>query len=143
MNGLDCTREIRKLEAEGKLTGHVPIIAVTANARAEQVQTAMDAGMVSHPFVSHHRRVLHTLSHRLDMSSFAFWGETCSAFHRSKNPSYREPLLEQGKIGHHNPRLTGCLEQDGVIAKPFRIPDLIPKIEELMMRYPMPPAQPR
>ena len=47
MDGLTCTRKIRGLEAEGKLTGHVPIIAVTANARAEQVQTALDAGMVS------------------------------------------------------------------------------------------------
>jgi CheY-like chemotaxis protein len=47
MDGLTCTRRIRELEAQGKLTGHVPIIAVTANARPEQVQTAMDAGMVS------------------------------------------------------------------------------------------------
>lgn len=51
MDGLTCTRKIRELEQEGKLTGHVPIIAVTANARAEQVQTALDAGMVS--FKSH------------------------------------------------------------------------------------------
>ena len=48
MDGLTCTKKIRELELEGKLTGHVPIIAVTANARAEQVQTALDAGMVSH-----------------------------------------------------------------------------------------------
>ena len=47
MDGLTCTKKIRELEKEGKLTGHVPIIAVTANARAEQVQTALDAGMVS------------------------------------------------------------------------------------------------
>jgi len=72
MDGLTCTRKIRELEAEGKLTGHVPIIAVTANARPEQVQTALDAGM------------------------------------------------------------------DDVVSKPFRIPDLVPKIEELMARYPMP-----
>ena len=50
MDGLTCTRRIRELEAEGKLTGHVPIIAVTANARPEQVQTALDAGMVSIKF---------------------------------------------------------------------------------------------
>jgi PAS domain S-box-containing protein len=49
MDGLTCTRRIRELEQEGKLTGHVPIIAVTANARAEQVQTALDAGMVRCP----------------------------------------------------------------------------------------------
>lgn len=47
MDGLTCTKTIRELENEGKLTGHVPIIAVTANARAEQVQTALDTGMVS------------------------------------------------------------------------------------------------
>ncbi|EME46562.1 hypothetical protein DOTSEDRAFT_70542 [Dothistroma septosporum NZE10] len=72
MDGLTCTRKIRELEAGGKLTGHIPIIAVTANARAEQIQTALDAGM------------------------------------------------------------------DDVVSKPFRIPELIPKIEELMERYPMP-----
>ncbi|KAK4626329.1 Hybrid signal transduction histidine kinase K [Fulvia fulva] len=75
MDGLTCTRKIRELEAEGKLTGHIPIIAVTANARAEQIQTALDAGM------------------------------------------------------------------DDVVSKPFRIPELMPKIEELMERYPMPPAR--
>ena len=47
MDGLTCTKRIRELEKEGKLTGHIPIIAVTANARAEQVQTALEAGMVS------------------------------------------------------------------------------------------------
>ncbi|KAK3723178.1 hypothetical protein LTR37_001901 [Vermiconidia calcicola] len=72
MDGLTCTRKIREMEKEGMLTGHVPIIAVTANARAEQVQTALDAGM------------------------------------------------------------------DDVVSKPFRIPDLVPKIEELMERFPMP-----
>ena len=51
MDGLTCTKRIREMEKEGKLTGHVPIIAVTANARAEQVQTALDAGMVS--FIPH------------------------------------------------------------------------------------------
>lgn len=47
MDGLTCTRKIRELEREGKFKCHVPIIAVTANARAEQIQTALDAGMVS------------------------------------------------------------------------------------------------
>ncbi|EMC98961.1 hypothetical protein BAUCODRAFT_22270 [Baudoinia panamericana UAMH 10762] len=74
MDGLTCTKKIRELEQEGKLTGHVPIIAVTANARPEQVQTALKAGM------------------------------------------------------------------DDVVSKPFRIPELVPKIEELMERYPMPRA---
>lgn len=75
MDGLTCTKMIRQLEREGKIRVHVPIIAVTANARNEQIQTALDAGM------------------------------------------------------------------DDVVSKPFRIPDLVPKIEELMLRYPM-PAEP-
>ena len=47
MDGLTCTRQIRELEGKGDLVRHVPIIAVTANARSEQIQTAMAAGMVS------------------------------------------------------------------------------------------------
>lgn len=49
MDGLTCTKEIRELERKGDLVGHVPVIAVTANARDEQINTAMGAGMVSHP----------------------------------------------------------------------------------------------
>lgn len=47
MDGLTCTKEIRALERKGDVTGHVPIIAVTANARSEQIDTAMGSGMVS------------------------------------------------------------------------------------------------
>lgn len=47
MDGLTCTRRIRELEREGKLKGNVPIIAVTANARLEQMDLAIEAGMVS------------------------------------------------------------------------------------------------
>lgn len=47
MDGLTCTKKIRELEKEGKLVRHVPVIAVTANARSEQIKTALDAGMVS------------------------------------------------------------------------------------------------
>jgi CheY-like chemotaxis protein len=48
MDGLACTRHIRNFEAEGKITRHVPIIAVTANVREEQVAEALAAGAVSH-----------------------------------------------------------------------------------------------
>jgi len=48
MDGLTCTRRIREWEAKGLVRCHVPIIAVTANARSEQIQTALDAGMVSY-----------------------------------------------------------------------------------------------
>ena len=46
MDGLTCTEEIRKLEKKGDVISHVPIIAVTANARSEQIDMAMDVGMV-------------------------------------------------------------------------------------------------
>jgi CheY-like chemotaxis protein len=32
MDGLECMRRIREMERDGKLLGHVPIIALTANA---------------------------------------------------------------------------------------------------------------
>ena len=47
MDGLTCARKIRELQKTGELLRHVPIIAVTANARSEQINTAMGAGMVS------------------------------------------------------------------------------------------------
>ncbi|KAH6711410.1 hypothetical protein BKA61DRAFT_486945 [Leptodontidium sp. MPI-SDFR-AT-0119] len=53
MDGLTCTRMIRDYEADGTIVKHVPIIAVTANARLEQIETALAAGMdnvVSKPF---------------------------------------------------------------------------------------------
>ena len=44
-DGLTCTRNIRQLEREGKLSGgRLPIIAVSANARLEQIQEAKEAG---------------------------------------------------------------------------------------------------
>lgn len=46
MDGLQCTSRIREWEKSGLLKGHVPIIAVTANARSEQIATLLDAGMV-------------------------------------------------------------------------------------------------
>lgn len=45
MDGLTCVRKIREMEAEGLIHGHLPIIAVTANARGEQIATAKDSGM--------------------------------------------------------------------------------------------------
>ncbi|KAI9892700.1 MAG: hypothetical protein M1814_001120 [Vezdaea aestivalis] len=53
MDGLTATRKIRELEENGDIVRHVPIIAVTANARPEQIATAFDAGMddvISKPF---------------------------------------------------------------------------------------------
>ncbi|KFA46842.1 hypothetical protein S40293_05604 [Stachybotrys chartarum IBT 40293] len=53
MDGLTCVREIRRMQEEGKVGRHVPVIAVTANVRDEQVALARRSGMddvVSKPF---------------------------------------------------------------------------------------------
>lgn len=53
MDGLTCTKRIRDLEASGDIIGHVPIIAVSANARREQIEQAKQVGMddaISKPF---------------------------------------------------------------------------------------------
>jgi CheY-like chemotaxis protein len=53
MDGLTCIRRIRALELAGEIFGHVPVIAITANARNEQIAAAIDAGMdsvVTKPF---------------------------------------------------------------------------------------------
>ena len=47
MDGLTCARTIRDLEADGTIVRHVPIIAVTANARLQQIESAIAAGMVN------------------------------------------------------------------------------------------------
>ncbi|KAI9824621.1 MAG: hypothetical protein M1832_001711 [Thelocarpon impressellum] len=47
MDGLTCTRKIREMQATGEISRHVPIVAVTANARLEQIDFALAAGMVS------------------------------------------------------------------------------------------------
>lgn len=53
MDGLACARRIRQMEESGEVSGHVPVIAVTANARGEQQRMAIEAGMdavVTKPF---------------------------------------------------------------------------------------------
>ncbi|VDB99941.1 unnamed protein product [Peniophora sp. CBMAI 1063] len=47
MDGLTATREIRKLEATGKLPRRSLIFALTGNAREGQIQLALDSGMDS------------------------------------------------------------------------------------------------
>ena len=46
MDGLEATKEIRKLPREDART--IPILAMTANAFAEDIQEAMKAGMDAH-----------------------------------------------------------------------------------------------
>jgi len=53
MDGLTCVKRIRQLQEEGMIVGHIPVIAVTANARSEQIATAKESGMdsvVTKPF---------------------------------------------------------------------------------------------
>ena len=47
MDGLTCVKIIRQMEISGEIVAHIPIIAVTANARSEQVRILEEAGMVS------------------------------------------------------------------------------------------------
>ncbi|KAL8709688.1 MAG: hypothetical protein Q9220_005628 [cf. Caloplaca sp. 1 TL-2023] len=93
MDGLTCARKIRELQRSGEIIRHVPIIAVTANARSEQISTARESGMVC----------------------------AISLFFLFLILSYT----------HHFDMLTKSSQQDDVVSKPFRIPDLIPKIELL------------
>lgn len=53
MDGMECIRRIREQQLNGMITGHIPVIAVTANARSEQISLAIEAGMdsvVTKPF---------------------------------------------------------------------------------------------
>jgi CheY-like chemotaxis protein len=53
MNGLECTRKIRAAESEGLIRRHLPIVAVSANAREGQVRDARESGVddaISKPF---------------------------------------------------------------------------------------------
>jgi CheY-like chemotaxis protein len=45
MSGLTATGEIRKMEASGEIPGPNRILALTGNARAGQIQAALDSGM--------------------------------------------------------------------------------------------------
>lgn len=55
MGGLACAQKIREMESEGLITRHLPIIAVTANARGEQVVAAKNSGMVSYRPLRDHK----------------------------------------------------------------------------------------
>ncbi|KAE9993444.1 hypothetical protein EG327_004928 [Venturia inaequalis] len=53
MGGLECARKIRELQQSGDIVSHVPIMAVTANARVEQLKIARESGMddaIAKPF---------------------------------------------------------------------------------------------
>ena len=53
MDGMTCARKLREIQDSGDLVRHVPLIAVTANARAEQIEMTLRSGIddvVSKPF---------------------------------------------------------------------------------------------
>lgn len=45
MGGLECVRKIRDMEREGEIHGHIPVLAITANVREEQIREARESGM--------------------------------------------------------------------------------------------------
>ena len=45
MDGLTCARKIREHEKHGDILDRIPIIAVSANARTEQISQAVAAGV--------------------------------------------------------------------------------------------------
>ncbi|KAJ9616637.1 hypothetical protein H2200_000356 [Cladophialophora chaetospira] len=53
MDGQTCARTLREMQNSGELVAHIPVIAVTANARAEQIEMTLKSGIddvVSKPF---------------------------------------------------------------------------------------------
>ncbi|KAK5051510.1 hypothetical protein LTR84_003162 [Exophiala bonariae] len=53
MDGQTCARTLREMQNNGELIAHIPVIAVTANARAEQIEMTLKSGIddvVSKPF---------------------------------------------------------------------------------------------
>ncbi|EXJ87447.1 hypothetical protein A1O3_04407 [Capronia epimyces CBS 606.96] len=75
MDGQTCARQLRDMQSSGELIRHIPVIAVTANARAEQIEMTLKSGI------------------------------------------------------------------DDVVSKPFRILELIPKVQDVMDRFPKGEAQ--
>lgn len=102
MDGLTCAQKIRELQAAKEIARHVPLIAVTANARSEQIDAALAAGMVSFP----------------------------------PPPRLLIPPAPPSGLEDVQLILGGVpIFQDDVVSKPFRILDLIPKIEKLDAKY--------
>jgi CheY-like chemotaxis protein len=53
MDGQTCARKVRQMQSTGELVRHIPMIAVTANAREEQIKMTLQSGIddvVSKPF---------------------------------------------------------------------------------------------
>ena len=44
LDGIGAIRQLREMESQGKIRGHIPTLAVTANARQEQITAMEKAG---------------------------------------------------------------------------------------------------
>lgn len=71
LDGIQAVTEVRELERRGELQGHMPFVAVTANARQEQVAEMLSAGMddtVPKPFrLPHLLEKMAALANRLGL----------------------------------------------------------------------------
>ena len=47
LNGFEAAKEIRRREATGELPGHIPIIAVSGNARSEYVEKGIFSSVMT------------------------------------------------------------------------------------------------
>jgi CheY-like chemotaxis protein len=65
MDGTTCVKKIREWQAEGRILGHIPVIAVTANARKDQIVASLEAGMVRGYFINFGRRISGLISQRM------------------------------------------------------------------------------
>lgn len=84
LDGISAVRIIRDMERSGEIKGHIPILAVTANARKEQVDNVSKATEAMDP--------------------------------RSASQSQM--------------KASGF---DGTVSKPFKIPDIMARIKELLL----------
>ena len=62
MDGTTAAKKIREMQLSGDLVRHIPVIAVTANARAEQIRVTLEAGIVSSVTSLHHANGMLTLT---------------------------------------------------------------------------------
>ncbi len=110
MDGLTCTRMIRELQKCKSLVKHVPVIAVTANAREEQIAMTREAGVVSPSSITISLSFSFSLSLSLSLSLPPLSLSVCVSLSQESALTTR---------------------QDDVMSKPFRIPELLPKMRLL------------
>ena len=102
MDGLEATKRIRRLEREGELEGHVPIVAFTASAVKGDRNGCLEAGMDDHirkPVSS--RELLAMINRHL--------GDRCTATADSDSISANEETRTTGATGDASPIETEVL----------------------------------